>query len=168
MWPYGHSGIILARKKVTSHKTEDESTLAVEGVLGLHLVMRYIIAITPIYWLDPRKAQPISPIPTCQPASFIVLGVGQIKCTEWEEEVVPAGDLGYSGSTFFTTSDGKFLVTSLPRALEHEFFTQELFVHYVAHTERSSLKSPCEDHRCGILAGLMASVRLSYPSRRHR
>ncbi|WYZ42498.1 hypothetical protein EsH8_VI_000197 [Colletotrichum jinshuiense] len=50
-----------------------------------------------------------------------------------ESDLRPVGDLGYSGSTFFTTADGKFLVKSLPRRFEHEFFTHDLFEAYVAH-----------------------------------
>lgn len=45
---------------------------------------------------------------------------------------MPVGDLGYSGSTFFTTPDGKYLVKSLPRKFEHRFFTEDLFGDYVA------------------------------------
>jgi hypothetical protein len=52
---------------------------------------------------------------------------------EGEEELVPVGDLGYSGSTFFTTADGKFLIKSLPRAFEYEFFTRDLFFPYLEH-----------------------------------
>ncbi|OJJ47285.1 hypothetical protein ASPZODRAFT_132271 [Penicilliopsis zonata CBS 506.65] len=40
------------------------------------------------------------------------------------------GDLGYSGSTFLTTSDCKFLVKSLPRHFEHSFFRTDLFEPY--------------------------------------
>lgn len=54
-----------------------------------------------------------------------------------DEELVPVGDLGYSGSTFFTTADGKFLIKSLPRAFEYEFFAQDLFFPYLAHMTKS-------------------------------
>ncbi|KAK6213576.1 hypothetical protein QIS74_09578 [Colletotrichum tabaci] len=53
-----------------------------------------------------------------------------------ESDLKPVGDLGYSGSTFFTTADGKFLVKSLPRRFEHEFFTHDLFDAYVAHMKK--------------------------------
>lgn len=43
------------------------------------------------------------------------------------------GDLGYSGSSFFATPDGRYLVKSLPRRFEHEFFTRDLFPAYAAH-----------------------------------
>ncbi|KAL2219640.1 hypothetical protein M432DRAFT_639221 [Thermoascus aurantiacus ATCC 26904] len=42
----------------------------------------------------------------------------------------PMGDLGYSGSTFFFTSDSKFLIKSVPRHFEHTFFRDELFLPY--------------------------------------
>jgi hypothetical protein len=49
--------------------------------------------------------------------------------------LVPVGDLGYSGSTFFTTPNAKFLVKSLPRRFEYRFFTDELLAPYVAHNQ---------------------------------
>ncbi|KAG6008394.1 hypothetical protein E4U54_008713 [Claviceps lovelessii] len=53
----------------------------------------------------------------------------------------PAGNLGYSGSSFFHTSDGKYLVKSLDRASESDFFIEELFDPYTTHmkTHPSSL-----------------------------
>ncbi|KAF6524536.1 hypothetical protein ACKLNR_010635 [Fusarium oxysporum f. sp. zingiberi] len=41
-------------------------------------------------------------------------------------ELIPIGDLGYSGSTFFTTANEKYLIKSLPRRFEHDFFVKEL------------------------------------------
>ena len=48
-------------------------------------------------------------------------------------ELEPIGDLGYSGSTFFTTPNAKYLVKSLPRRFEHTFFTHDLFDPYCSH-----------------------------------
>ncbi|KAH8427305.1 phosphatidylinositol phosphate kinase family protein [Aspergillus melleus] len=45
----------------------------------------------------------------------------------------PMGDLGFSGSTFFSTSNSKFLVKSLPRHFEHSFFREDLFQPYYRH-----------------------------------
>ncbi|EAL93699.1 hypothetical protein KXW98_008822 [Aspergillus fumigatus] len=42
----------------------------------------------------------------------------------------PMGDLGLSGSTFFSTSNNKFLVKSLPRHFEHSFFREDLLEPY--------------------------------------
>ncbi|RAK93165.1 SAICAR synthase-like protein [Aspergillus costaricaensis CBS 115574] len=42
----------------------------------------------------------------------------------------PMGDLGMSGSTFFQTSNGKFLIKSLPRHFEHSFFREDLLEPY--------------------------------------
>ncbi|KAJ9302020.1 hypothetical protein DTO271G3_886 [Paecilomyces variotii] len=42
----------------------------------------------------------------------------------------PMGDLGYSGSTFFCTSNFKFLIKSLPRHFEHSFFRNDLLLPY--------------------------------------
>lgn len=50
-----------------------------------------------------------------------------------ESELIPVGDLGYSGSTFFTTPNSKYLIKSLPRRFEHEFFTHDLFESYLQH-----------------------------------
>ncbi|KAL6886109.1 SAICAR synthase-like protein [Trichoderma longibrachiatum] len=47
--------------------------------------------------------------------------------------LVPLGNLGYSGSTFFKTSDGKFLIKSLDRHFEHQFFMHELLTPYIIH-----------------------------------
>lgn len=49
--------------------------------------------------------------------------------------LIPVGDLGYSGSTFFTTPNAKFLVKSLPRRFEHRFFTHELLTPYISHNK---------------------------------
>ncbi|KAL4906716.1 hypothetical protein BDW74DRAFT_136990 [Aspergillus multicolor] len=40
------------------------------------------------------------------------------------------GDLGYSGSTFFRTSNSAFLVKSVPRHFEHSFFRNDLLRPY--------------------------------------
>ncbi|KAJ9666773.1 hypothetical protein H2201_003177 [Coniosporium apollinis] len=51
------------------------------------------------------------------------------------------GDLGYSGSTFFTTPNSKYLIKSLPRHSEHHFFRETLLPAYYSHisTHPSSL-----------------------------
>ncbi|KAI9158155.1 putative phosphatidylinositol phosphate kinase [Paramyrothecium foliicola] len=58
---------------------------------------------------------------------------GSRKGKENESELVPVGDLGYSGSTFFTTPNSKYLIKSLPRRFEHEYFTHDLFDAYLEH-----------------------------------
>ncbi|KAI1110346.1 SAICAR synthase-like protein [Nemania sp. NC0429] len=45
------------------------------------------------------------------------------------------GDMGYSGSTFFHTSDGAYLVKSIPRRFEHDFFKNELLLPYAEHMQ---------------------------------
>ncbi|KAI1080361.1 SAICAR synthase-like protein [Whalleya microplaca] len=49
------------------------------------------------------------------------------------DTLLPMGDMGYSGSTFFRTSDGAYLVKSIPRRFEHEFFRDELIFPYADH-----------------------------------
>ncbi|KAL3471934.1 hypothetical protein BJX99DRAFT_236444 [Aspergillus californicus] len=44
--------------------------------------------------------------------------------------LVTMGDLGFSGSTFFRTSNSAFLVKSVPRHFEHSFFREDLLVKY--------------------------------------
>ena len=41
------------------------------------------------------------------------------------------GPMGYSGSTFFTTLDGKYLIKSIPRHFENSFFRGDLLQPYV-------------------------------------
>lgn len=43
------------------------------------------------------------------------------------------GHMGYSGSTFFTTNDGKYLIKSIPRHFENSFFRGDLLKPYVAY-----------------------------------
>ncbi|KAF2404336.1 SAICAR synthase-like protein [Trichodelitschia bisporula] len=43
------------------------------------------------------------------------------------------GDLGYSGSTFFSTPNSKFLIKSLPRRSEYTFFCRDLLQPYFDH-----------------------------------
>ena len=45
----------------------------------------------------------------------------------------PVGDLGYSGSTFFTTTNTKFLIKSLPRRFEYTFFMNDMVLLYSEH-----------------------------------
>lgn len=47
--------------------------------------------------------------------------------------LAPMGDMGYSGSTFFRTSDSAYLVKSIPRHSEHDFFKSELLLPYTDH-----------------------------------
>lgn len=43
------------------------------------------------------------------------------------------GDMGYSGSTFYRTQDSAYLIKSVPRYFEHEFFKREMLIPYVDH-----------------------------------
>ncbi|KAK8088504.1 hypothetical protein PG997_003465 [Apiospora hydei] len=45
----------------------------------------------------------------------------------------PMGDMGYSGSTFFRTPDGAYLVKSVPRSFEHNFFKNDMLLPYAVH-----------------------------------
>ena len=50
-----------------------------------------------------------------------------------EESLQASGDMGYSGSTFYETSDSKFIVKSIPRYFEHSFFRDDLMLPYIDH-----------------------------------
>ncbi|OJJ59127.1 hypothetical protein ASPSYDRAFT_151063 [Aspergillus sydowii CBS 593.65] len=47
-----------------------------------------------------------------------------------KSSLVSMGDLGFSGSTFFRTSNSAFLVKSVPRHFEHSFFRKDLLEPY--------------------------------------
>jgi len=51
--------------------------------------------------------------------------------------LVAKGDMGFSGSTFFNTADGKYLVKSVPRHFEHSFFKDEMLVPYAEHMRQN-------------------------------
>ncbi|KAI1469097.1 SAICAR synthase-like protein [Daldinia caldariorum] len=61
--------------------------------------------------------------------------------TKNKEVLIPMGDKGYSGSTFFRTNDGAYLVKSIPRYFEHDFFKNDMLIPYADHmrANRSSL-----------------------------
>ncbi|KAI1339840.1 SAICAR synthase-like protein [Xylariaceae sp. FL0016] len=48
------------------------------------------------------------------------------------------GDMGYSGSTFFRTSDSAYLIKSIPRHFEHEFFKNDMLLPYAEHMQTHS------------------------------
>ncbi|KAI0377171.1 SAICAR synthase-like protein [Hypomontagnella monticulosa] len=47
--------------------------------------------------------------------------------------LIPMGSMGYSGSTFFRTGDSAYLVKSIPRHFEHDFFKNDLLIPYADH-----------------------------------
>jgi hypothetical protein len=51
--------------------------------------------------------------------------------------LVSKGDMGFSGSSFFNTNDGKYLVKSVPRHFEHSFFRDEMLVPYANHMRQN-------------------------------
>ncbi|KAK0622797.1 hypothetical protein B0T14DRAFT_427678 [Immersiella caudata] len=50
-----------------------------------------------------------------------------------EETLKAIGDMGFSGSTFYSTTDQKYLVKSVPRHSEHSYFRDDLLTPYVQH-----------------------------------
>ncbi|KAK3681689.1 phosphatidylinositol-4-phosphate 5-kinase-domain-containing protein [Podospora appendiculata] len=64
-----------------------------------------------------------------------------------EEALKSIGDMGFSGSTFYSTADQKFLVKSVPRHSEHSFFRDDLltpYAEYMANHPRSLLVRICD------------------------
>ncbi|KAJ5316557.1 hypothetical protein PENANT_c019G08546 [Penicillium antarcticum] len=55
---------------------------------------------------------------------------GSFHTTRGQPPLKTMGDLGYSGSTFFSTLDAHFLVKSLPRHFEYSFFEGNLLQPY--------------------------------------
>lgn len=45
------------------------------------------------------------------------------------------GDVGYSGSTFFRSKDGRYVVKSIPRHFEHSFFKHDLLLSYAEYMQ---------------------------------
>ncbi|KAK3369318.1 hypothetical protein B0T24DRAFT_722262 [Lasiosphaeria ovina] len=57
------------------------------------------------------------------------------------------GDMGFSGSTFYSTADQKYLVKSVPRYSEYSFFRDDLltpYVEYMATHPRTLLVRICD------------------------
>lgn len=88
----------------------------------------------------------------------------------------PLGDMGYSGSTFFATTDDAFLVKSIPRHFEHGFFKNELILPYAEHMRAhpASLLVRITDflepahHSLGQLLGLAPSHHIVMENLLHR
>ncbi|KAI0196994.1 SAICAR synthase-like protein [Astrocystis sublimbata] len=60
----------------------------------------------------------------------------RIKKETKKDMLIPMADMGFSGSTFFRTSDDAYLVKSVPRAFEHDFFKNELLLPYAEHMQK--------------------------------
>lgn len=78
----------------------------------------------------------------------------------------PVGDLGYSGSTFFTTPNAKFLIKSLPRRFEYTFFANDLLDPYIQHmhTYPNSLLVRITDFLEAIAPSLGGSILGTAPA----
>ncbi|KAJ9157267.1 Phosphatidylinositol 4-phosphate 5-kinase type-1 beta [Pleurostoma richardsiae] len=72
-----------------------------------------------------------------------------------ENTLNPIGDMGFSGSTFYSTKDQRYLVKSVPRHSEHSFFRDDLLQPYAAHMAshpRSLLVRICDFLACPFLS----------------
>ncbi|KAK0630906.1 hypothetical protein B0T17DRAFT_234780 [Bombardia bombarda] len=64
-----------------------------------------------------------------------------------EEALSSIGDMGFSGSTFYSTADQKYLVKSVPRHSEYSFFRDDLltpYVQYMASHPRTLIVRICD------------------------
>ncbi|KAL1864540.1 hypothetical protein VTK73DRAFT_5789 [Phialemonium thermophilum] len=61
--------------------------------------------------------------------------VSSFRPSEGDQEpgLKPIGDMGFSGSTFYSTADRRFIIKSLPRHSEHSFFRDDMLSAYVQH-----------------------------------
>lgn len=53
--------------------------------------------------------------------------------TKQEDALTSIGDMGFSGSSFYSTSNQQYLAKSVPRHSEHSFFRDDLLEPYAAH-----------------------------------
>lgn len=78
--------------------------------------------------------------------------------------------MGYSGSTFFSTVNERFIIKSIPRHFEHAFFKNDLLEPYIEHVRNNphSLLIRITDflenthHSIGTILGLAPSHRKSF------
>ncbi|PNS14586.1 hypothetical protein CAC42_2643 [Sphaceloma murrayae] len=81
------------------------------------------------------------------------------------ESLRAMSDMGYSGSTFFSTRDQAYLVKSIPRHFEHSFFRDDFlapYLEYMTKYQDSALIRICDllaasQHAIGITLGLAPS-----------
>ena len=51
--------------------------------------------------------------------------------------------MGYSGSIFFTTTDSRYLVKSIPRHFEHSFFKNDMLLPYAEYMQSNPTSLLC-------------------------
>ena len=64
-----------------------------------------------------------------------------------EKALKPMADMGFSGSSFFSTADDRYLIKSVPRYFEHSFFRDDLmmpYVEYMADHPKTALIRICD------------------------
>lgn len=84
---------------------------------------------------------------------------------EGKQALSAMGDMGYSGSTFFSTRDEEYLVKSVPRRFEHTYFRDDLLHPYAEHVSNNSETLliriteflQCSQHSIGTILGLAPS-----------
>lgn len=83
--------------------------------------------------------------------------------------------MGYSGSTFFMTHDGSYIVKSVPRYFEHSFFRDDLLLPYADYMNanpdsllvRITDFLQCSQHSIGTLLGLAPSHHMVMENIKH-
>lgn len=92
-----------------------------------------------------------------------------------ENALQPMAEMGYSGSTFFTTSDCKYLIKSVPRRFEHTFFRDDMLLPYADHMRNNPQSLliritdflQCEQYSIGFIFGLAPSHHIVMENIKH-
>ncbi|KAI0895306.1 SAICAR synthase-like protein [Annulohypoxylon nitens] len=161
--------ILVARSIVYAILTNQEDGKPFRKVSCLKRILRFFY----LYWLTFRPVQPdlfkalrgVWQINEDDYKNSFDIKKQKLKNNKTKRALVPMGDMGYSGSTFFHTSDNCFLVKSIPRHFEHDFFKQDMLLPYADHVRvnRSSLLVRITDflesthQSIGVLLGLAPS-----------
>lgn len=136
--------------------------------------LRYIFGVFNLYWLSFRLVREdlfralrgFWQIPEAEyRASFGGPSSSSSSSSSSSNGLQALGDMGYSGSTFFRTGDGAYLVKSVPRPFEHNFFKRDLVLPYAEHVRanpgslliRITDFLECRQRSLGTLLGLAPS-----------
>ncbi|KAI1871562.1 uncharacterized protein JN550_004556 [Neoarthrinium moseri] len=157
----------IARSIIKAILNTDENGLP----LSKPSVLRRLFGLFNLYWLTLQlvKSDLFNAL-----RAFWVINDGEYKASfgsDWktgkkQKDILQGlGDMGYSGSTFFRTSDSSYLIKSVPRHFENAFFKNEMLVPYADHMRanpgslliRITDFLECSNRSLGTLLGLAPS-----------
>ena len=101
-------------------------------------LLRRLFGVFNLYWLSFRLVREdlfraLRGVWRIPEAEYRASFGGASSAAEADGSLQALGDMGYSGSTFFRTGDGAYLVKSVPRAFEYNFFKKSLLLPYADH-----------------------------------